>query len=96
MKYYLYIIQTVDNNLYCGISSNPLRRFREHKTDNKKGAKYFKMHPAKEIIYIDELEDKSSALKEEYRIKKTLTRKEKLELIKENKQRTQKFLQNFS
>jgi len=35
------------------------------------------------------------ASKEEYRIKKTLTRIEKLELINKNKEKTEKFLKIF-
>jgi len=94
MKYYLYIIKTVDNTLYCGITLDVLRRFQEH-LSSKKGAKYTKAHKPEKIVYIDCFEDKSSASKEEYRIKKTLLRKEKLELIEKNRERTEKFLKNF-
>ncbi len=92
MKFYLYILQTFDNTLYCGIAKDVLARFELHK--NKKGAKYTKIHKPKEIVYVDEFCDKSSALKEEYRIKKTLSREQKLDLINENKEKTQKIL-NF-
>ena len=94
MKYYLYIIKTVDDTLYCGITTNVLRRFIEH-ASSKKGAKYTKIHKPKEIVYIDEFEDKSSASREEYRIKKTLTRVEKIELVNKNKEKTEKFLKIF-
>ena len=94
MKYYLYIIKTVDNTLYCGIATDVLRRFNEHLL-SKKGAKYTKIHKPKEIVYVEEFEDKSSASREEYRIKKTLTRIEKLELINKNKEKTEKFLKIF-
>lgn len=94
MKYYLYIIETTDNTLYCGIAKDVLKRFNEH-LNSKKGAKYTKAHKPKEIVYVEEFEDKSSASKEEYRIKKTLSRAQKLELIKENTERTEKFLKNF-
>lgn len=95
MKYYLYILETTDNTLYCGIAKDVFKRFDEHK-NSKKGAKYTKIHPPKKLVYIDEFEDKSAALKEEYRIKKTLSKKEKLLLIQENKIRTEKFLKEFS
>ena len=94
MKYYLYIIETVDNTLYCGIATNVLRRFEEHKS-SKKGAKYTKIHKPKSIVYLDCFEDKSSASKEEYRIKKTLDRAKKLELIETNREKTQKLLKFF-
>lgn len=92
MKYYLYILQTIDDTLYTGIATNPIRRFEEHKSDKIKGAKYTKSHPPKEIVYLDSFEDKSSASKEEYRIKKTLKRNEKLKLIEENKEKTKNLL----
>ena len=89
MKYFVYIIQTVDNTLYCGIAKNVAKRFNEH--INGKGAKYTKIHKPEKIVFIKDFEDKSSALKEEYRIK-NLTKKEKLALIKENVEQTKKFL----
>lgn len=90
MKYYLYILKTVDNTLYCGIARDVLARFEEHKKGI--GAKYTRSHKPEKIVYVDIFEDKSSASKEEYRIKKTLTRTEKLKLIEENKEKTQKLL----
>ena len=93
MKYYLYILKTVDNTLYCGIARDVLARFEEHKTG--KGAKYTRSHKPQSIVYVDVFEDKSSASKEEYRIKKTLARKEKLELIEKNKLKTEKMLNDL-
>lgn len=93
MKYYLYIIETTDNKLYCGIALNPIKRFLEHK-ESKKGAKYTKAHPPKEIVYLAEFVDKSSALKEEIRIK-ALKRSEKLNLIEENKTQTEILYKTF-
>ncbi len=95
MKYYLYIIQTVDDKLYCGIALNFVKRFFEHK-NSKKGAKYTKAHPPKTIVFVKEFENKSDALKEEYRIKKTLSKEEKLFLIEENKKETEKLLKKFN
>ena len=93
MKYYLYILKTIDNTLYCGIARDVLKRFEEHKLGT--GAKYTKAHKPKELVYVDMFEDKSSASKEEYRIKKTLSRKEKLELIEQNKNKTKEILKNL-
>lgn len=86
MKYYLYIILTVNNTLYCGITPDVLKRYQAHLMG--KGAKYTRSNKPLKIVYLDEFEDKSLASKEEYRIKKTLTRTKKLELIKENEKRT--------
>lgn len=94
MKYYLYILKTLDNTLYCGIARDVLARFEEHK--NGTGAKYTRSHKPEKLVYVDIFEDKSSASKEEYRIKKTLSRKEKLVLIEQNQKRTQKLLETLS
>ena len=70
MKYYLYILKTIDDTLYCGIARDVLVRFEEHLSGT--GAKYTRSHKPESIVYVDIFEDKSSAAKEEYRIKKTL------------------------
>lgn len=93
MKYYLYILKTVENTLYCGIARDVLARFEEHK--NGKGAKYTRSHKPQELVYVDIFDDKSQASKEEYRIKKTLSRTEKLQLIEENKEKTKNILSNL-
>ena len=94
MKYYLYILKTLDNTLYCGIARNVLARFEEHKAGT--GAKYTRSHKPEKLVYVDIFEDKSSASKEEYRIKKTLTRQEKLALIEQNQKRTDEILAQLS
>ena len=93
MKYYLYIIKTLDDKLYCGITTDVKRRFEEH-CNSKLGAKYLRAHKPEKIVMVCEFDDKISAMKEEYRIKKTLSRKEKLALIEENFESTKKFLFN--
>ena len=78
MKYYLYILQTQDNTLYCGIARDVQKRFQEHLSG--KGAKYTRSHKPVKIVYIKEFESRSEAQKEEYRIKH-LPKEEKLKLI---------------
>ncbi len=91
MKYYLYIIETIKNTLYCGITNNLLKRFVAHKKG--RGAKYTKANKPKKIALVLIFEDKSKALKEEYRIKH-LTKEKKLSLIEENRINTIKILKN--
>ena len=88
--YYTYMIRCEDNSIYTGITNNVEKRFNNH--INGKGAKYTKSHKPKAIVYVDILENKSLALKEEYRIKKTLNRSKKLELIEANKNKTKDIL----
>lgn len=79
MKYYLYILQTLDDKLYCGIARDVEKRFLEHLSG--KGAKYTRAHKPDKIVYVREFDSRSEAQQEEYRIKQ-LSRVQKLELIK--------------
>ena len=80
-SHFVYILETVNGTLYCGYTDDVQKRFNMHLSG--KGAKYTKANKPLKIVYVKEFETKSDALKEEYRIKKTLTRKEKLLLIEE-------------
>ena len=76
--WYVYILECSDSTLYTGITNNLDKRILAH--NNKKGAKYTKTRTPVKLIYSIEVENKSIASKEEYRIKK-LTRTEKFKLI---------------
>lgn len=78
-NYYVYIIQTVDNKLYCGYTVDVEKRFQAHLSGH--GAKFTKAHKPQQIVYQKEFSSKSEAMREEYRIKK-LTKTQKLELIR--------------
>ncbi|WP_294966655.1 GIY-YIG nuclease family protein [Sulfurimonas sp.] len=79
MSYFVYILECSDNTLYTGISTDIDRRLDEHNNSDK-GAKYTKIRRPVKLVYTEEQDDRSSASKREYAIKK-LKRKEKLELI---------------
>ncbi|MBO5948818.1 GIY-YIG nuclease family protein [bacterium] len=81
-KYYTYIILTEKDTLYCGYTDDVEKRYQAHLTG--KGAKYTKAFKPKEVVFVKEFSTKSEAQKEECRIKK-LSRKEKMQLITENK-----------
>ena len=78
-KYYVYILLTENNTLYCGYTDNVKKRFKEHLSG--KGAKYTRANKPVKILYTQEFLSKSEAQKEEYRIKHKLTRAQKFELI---------------
>lgn len=78
--YHLYILRCADHTLYTGITVDLDRRVQEHNT-SKLGAKYTKARRPVELIYSQKFEDRSSASKEESRIKR-LSREEKLKFIK--------------
>ncbi len=77
-KYYVYILETEDNKLYCGYTDDVEKRFQSH--INGTGAKYTRAHKPVKIVFKQEFETKSDAMKEEYRIKH-LSRSEKLKLL---------------
>jgi len=78
MIWYVYIVQCSDTTLYTGITNNLSKRIDTH--NSKKGAKYTKSRTPVLLKYQKEFPDKSSAAKEEYRIKQ-LSRIEKMQLI---------------
>ena len=78
--YYLYILKCSDKTLYTGITVDLDRRTKEH-NDSKFGAKYTRARRPVKLVYSKKFRDRSSASKEESRIK-NLSRGEKLMLIK--------------
>lgn len=81
--YHLYILRCADKTLYTGITTDLKRRVGEHNT-SKLGAKYTSARRPVTLVYSKKFKDRSGASIAEASIKK-LTRKEKLELIKNYK-----------
>ena len=79
MIWYLYILKCVDNSLYTGITTDIQRRIKEH--EHGKGAKYLRGRSPLKLIYSEELENQTQALKREREIK-SWSRQKKLLLIK--------------
>ena len=78
--YYLYILKCADQTLYTGITTDLERRVVEHNS-SKLGAKYTSSRRPVEFVFSREFKDRSTASKEEARIKQ-LSRLEKLKIIK--------------
>ena len=83
MENYVYIVQCYDGSLYTGWTTDVEKRVASHNAGT--GAKYTKARRPVTLVYYEALDSKSEALKREAVIKK-LTRTEKLELIKSQKQ----------
>ena len=77
-KYFVYILLTEDDKLYCGYTDDVEKRLLAHVSGT--GAKYTRAHKPLKIVYKQEFATKSEAMKEEYRIKH-LPRSEKFKLI---------------
>ena len=85
MIWYLYVIRTVDNCLYTGITTDVGRRFSEHSAGGRTAAKFFLAHRPEKLAFFAKIGEKSSALKVEYRfkrlpkrVKETIIRRKKL------------------
>lgn len=76
---YIYILKCKDGTYYTGWTNNLEKRVQCHNAG--KGAKYTKPRIPVELVYSEEFEDKTDAMRREYAIKK-LTRKQKELLIK--------------
>jgi putative endonuclease len=80
VKYYTYILKCTDDTLYTGIITDLKRRVTEHSGEGNLGARYVKARRPVKLVYSVEFPDRSSTLKEEYRIKQ-LSRAEKENLF---------------
>ena len=79
MSYCVYILKCNDDTLYTGITTDITKRLEEH-NNTLKGAKYTRARRPVSLVYSENSQDRSSASKREYEIKK-LSRDKKLELI---------------
>ncbi|MCI9366507.1 MAG: GIY-YIG nuclease family protein [Clostridia bacterium] len=82
--YYVYMLRCEDNSIYTGITVDIERRLKEHKEKDEKCAKYTASHAVKKLESVWKTENKSLASKLEYNIKKSLTKRQKEELIQKN------------
>jgi putative endonuclease len=78
--WYLYIVKTVDNSLYAGISTDVMRRFREHCAQGRKTAKYLLAHKPLSLAFSQALGDRALALKVEYHFK-LLSKRDKGKIV---------------
>ena len=79
--YSLYILSCADGTLYTGITTDVARRVAEHNAGSL-GARYTSARRPVVLIYTQECGSRSSATKEELRVK-SLTRAQKLALAGE-------------
>ncbi len=77
-KYYMYVLLTERNTLYCGYTDDVLKRYQAH--IDGRGAKYTRANKPIKLIYSEEFETKQDAMKAESQFKK-LSRQEKLKIL---------------
>lgn len=81
--WFVYMIRCNDMTLYTGVTTDVLRRFKEHKEGGRKGSKYVRARIPLAVVYTKMCVSRSDAQKQEHVLKK-LTRKEKEALILQN------------
>lgn len=77
-KYYTYILKCSDGTYYTGYTTDLENRVKSH--NEKKGAKYTRGRTPVTLMYYEEFETKSEALKREAQIKR-LNLSQKLKLM---------------
>mgnify|MGYP000542401996 CR=1 FL=1 len=80
--WYVYVLLCADGSFYTGSTNNPQQRLKVHQAG--KGGAYTRSHKPNKIIYLEELADKSAALKRESEIKSWTRRKKILDLKLDN------------
>ena len=97
--WYVYIIESSDNRLYTGITTDMDRRWKEHlgTESNKvfKGAKFFRGRKPSNLMYLSQVENRSLASKRESAIKK-LSRVKKIQLIESKDNSLDEFSDNLA
>lgn len=83
MSSYVYVLRCGDGSLYTGWTNDLEQRLAAHQSG--KGAKYTKGRLPVEMVYSEELEDKSAALKRENELKKLKKAEKELLIQQENK-----------
>lgn len=78
MAWTVYMLRCGDGSLYTGCTNDLPRRVEAHQSG--RGAKYTRSRPPVALVYREEAEDKSAALRREAAIKR-LSRAKKLALI---------------
>jgi putative endonuclease len=67
MAYFCYMLECADGTFYTGWSTDPARREKVHNAG--RGAKYTRQRRPVKLIYIEEVESLSTALKRERSLK---------------------------
>ena len=67
-EWFVYLLACEDGSLYCGATTDPLRRERAHQSG--RGARYTKSRRVLGVVWLCGVRDRSEALRLEYAIKR--------------------------
>jgi putative endonuclease len=77
--FHVYILRTSANTLYVGQTNNIEKRIKEHQAKTIKSSKYVRSFASFELVYSEQFDTRSEAMKREYELKQlTKVQKEKL------------------
>jgi putative endonuclease len=65
---FVYLLRCADGSLYCGWSTDPERRLRQHRAGT--ASRYTRRRQPVELVYTREFATQSEAMREEIRIKR--------------------------
>jgi putative endonuclease len=65
---FVYLLRCADGSLYCGWSTDPDRRLRQHQAGT--ASRYTRVRRPVELVYTREFATRSEAMREEVRIKR--------------------------
>lgn len=68
-RWFVYMLRCADGSLYTGITTDPVRRLRQHRGELKGGARYTRARGVTAMVYLEEQADRSAAAKREVAIK---------------------------
>ena len=78
--WWIYLIETAGGQLYCGVTTDVARRYREHCSGGPRAARFLKGKGPLALRFSCVAGDRGAALRAECKVKK-LSRGEKLKLI---------------
>ena len=90
-KWIIYLLESGDKSLYCGITNDIDRRLKQHNGDINGGAKYTRSRKPLKIVYQENAISRAEALKREITIKR-MSKKSKKNLISNNYKKLNLFL----
>ena len=83
MPFYCYILECADGTFYTGWTTDPPRREKQHNAG--RGARYTRDRRPVKLVYVEELPDRTAAMKRELAIK-AMKRARKKMLVEESRQ----------
>jgi putative endonuclease len=78
MPFFCYILECTDGSFYTGWTTDPARRTKEHNAG--RGARYTRQRRPVRLVHVEELPDRTSAMKRENQIKR-MSKQAKSKLI---------------